>query len=414
MGPICEVSALRSSVGSSDLRASIEPLLRERLRRPAAWPHRETNGSIAVRVDGLPESWTIRIRRGVGSLEMGASRSATASVQAKDIETLHGVLQGTLPGLDAFLEGRLAVRGNVGLALKLDLFFPPVHPPKEGFAVTPGIRIVDGIETFFLEAGPRDAPVALVLHGLGATNVSMLPAIKELARDHRVIAPDLPGFGESAKPLVSYSFEWFANWLFSFLDVLGVEKATLVGNSMGGRVSIEAALRNPHRVNKLVLLAPSMAWLAFRHFVPIVHLLRPEMAVVPLRVHSIPIVRFLRLIFAEPDKLPPTWLEAAADEFVHYFRSAASRMAFFHAARQIYLESARGERGFWDRLPNLKPPALFIWGDKDFLVPSSFHAHVERVLPSAQSIVFDRCGHIPQYEAMDRITPIMREFLAAG
>lgn len=405
------MTALRSSVGLPDLRATIEPLLRERLRRPAAWPHRETNGTISVRVDGISEGWTIRIRRGVGTLETGAARSATAAVRAADIETLHGVLQGTLPGLDAFLEGRLAVRGNVGLALKLDLFFPPKHPSKTGFAVSPGIRIVDGIETFFLEAGPRDAPVAIVLHGLGCTNVSMLPVIKELARDHHVIAPDLPGFGESAKPLVSYSFEWFANWLVSFLDVLGVEQATLVGNSMGGRISIEAGLRTPHRVKNMVLLAPSMAWLSFRHFVPIVHLLRPEMAVVPLRVHSIPIVRFLRTLFAEPDRLPATWLESAADEFVHYFSSASSRIAFFHAARQIYLESAHGERGFWDRLPNLKAPALFIWGKNDFLVPASFSAHVERVLPNAQSIVFDRCGHIPQYEAMDRITPLMREFL---
>ncbi|HVH47552.1 MAG TPA: hypothetical protein VM925_34690, partial [Labilithrix sp.] len=68
------------------------------------------------------------------------------------------------------------------------------------------------------------------------------------------------------------------------------------------------------------------------------------------------------MIFADPDRLPVTWLEAATDEFVHYFRSAQGRIAFFSAARQIYLESARGERGFWDRLPRLKPPALFVWG----------------------------------------------------
>lgn len=406
------MTALRSSAGVFDLRANIEPILRERLRRPAAWPHRDTNGSIALRVDGLPDCWTVHIRRGVGSLTVGRPRSPTATVSATDIETLHGVLEGTLPGLEAFLAGRLGVRGNVGLALKLDLFFPPARPATGAFAIAPGIRLVDGIETFYLDAGPRDAPPVVLLHGLGATNVSMLPVLGELARDHRVIAVDLPGFGESGKPIAGYGFDWFAKWFVSFLDVLGIEKAVLVGNSMGGRISIETGLYAPHRVERLVLLAPSMAWFAFRHFVPIVRLLRPELAVVPLRLPRSEVMRFLRLIFAEPDRLPANWLDAAADDFVHYFRSAPGRIAFFAAARQIYLESARGERGFWDRLPGLKPPALFVWGKKDFLVPASFAAHTERALPSAESVVFDNCGHIPQYEAMDRLAPILRKFLA--
>lgn len=390
---------------------AIEPILRERLRRPAAWPHRETSGTIALRIDGHREAWTVHIRRGVGSLTVGAPRSPTATVRAADVETLHGVLAGTVPGLEAFLAGRLGVRGNVGLALKLDLFFPPTGAADGMFSVTPGIRFVDGLETFFLDAGPRDAPVVVLLHGLGATNVSMLPVLGELARDHRVISVDLPGFGESAKPLTAYGFDWYARWLVSFLDALGVERASLIGNSMGGRISIETGLFAPDRVEKLVLLAPSMAWLAFRHFVPIVRLLRPELAIVPLRLPRSEVMRFLRLIFAEPDKLPATWLDAGVDEFVHYFRSAPSRIAFFSAARQIYLEDARGDGGFWDRLPALKAPALFVWGKNDFLVPSGFAAHVSRALPHATSIVLDRCGHVPQYEAMDRLAPIMRSFL---
>lgn len=406
--------ALRTPAATSNLSATIEPILRERLRRPAAWPHRETNGTIAIRIDGAPESWTVHIKRGVGSLTVGSTRNPTATVSAADAETLRGILEGTLPGLEAFLAGRLGVRGNVGLALKLDLFFPPARVAADGLSISPGIRFVDGIETFFLDSGPRDAPVVVLLHGLGATNVSMLPVLAELARDHRVIAVDLPGFGESAKPRGSYSFQWFAEWLAAFLDVLGVDRASLIGNSMGGRIALETGLHAPHKVDRLVLLAPSMAWLAFRHFVPIVRLLRPELAVLPLRLPRSQVMRGLRMIFADPDRLPVTWLDAATDEFVHYFRSAQGRIAFFSAARQIYLESARGERGFWDRLPRLKPPALFVWGTEDRLVPRGFAAHASRALPNATSIIFDDCGHVPQYEVMDRLAPIMRKFLAGG
>jgi pimeloyl-ACP methyl ester carboxylesterase len=404
------VSAQRASLDSFSSSASIESILRERLRRPAAWPHRETSGTISLGVKGARERWNIHIKKGVGSLSLGKFRSPTASVEADDFETLRGVLDGSLPGLAAFLAGRLGVRGNVGLALKLDLFFPPAGASKSGWSVSPGIRFVDGIETFFLDAGPRDAPVVILLHGLGATSVSMLPVLGEFARDHRVIAVDLPGFGESAKPLATYSFDWFAKWLVGFLDVLGIQKASLVGNSMGGRISIEVGLLAPHRVERVVLLSPSMAWLAFRHFVPIVRLLRPELAFVPLRLPRSEVMRFLRLIFADADSLPKHWLDAAVDEFLHYFRSAQGRIAFFAAARQIYLESSRGEEGFWDRLPRLKPPALFVWGKRDFLVPPGFAAHAARALPSSETVMFDDCGHIPQYEVMERLAPIMRKF----
>ena len=86
-------------------------------------------------------------------------------------------------------------------------------------------------------------------------------------------------------------------------------------------------------------------------------------------------------------------------------------MAFFSAARQIYLEQPYGETGFWDRLPELSRPALFVWGQKDWLVPARFERHVERCLPDATSIVLEDCGHVPQYELPDATHKLVREFL---
>ena len=109
------------------------------------------------------------------------------------------------------------------------------HFPK------PSVISVRGVDTFLVDAG-RGPPIVL-LHGLGATNASFLPTLHELSRDYRVIAPDLPGFGDSAKPLRAYHATFFAKWAKALLDALGIERAHFIGNSMGGRVALEVALR---------------------------------------------------------------------------------------------------------------------------------------------------------------------------
>jgi pimeloyl-ACP methyl ester carboxylesterase len=105
------------------------------------------------------------------------------------------------------------------------------------------------------------------------------------------------------------------------------------------------------------------------------------------------------------------WYEAAIDEFLRIFATPRGRMAFFSAARQIYLEEAYGEDGFWDRLPALSRPALFLWGDRDQLVPSGFARHVTEAVPGARSIVLEDCGHVPQFEHPELTHRLTREFL---
>jgi pimeloyl-ACP methyl ester carboxylesterase len=101
----------------------------------------------------------------------------------------------------------------------------------------------------------------------------------------------------------------------------------------------------------------------------------------------------------------------AADEFLRVFSTPRGRFAFFSAARQIYLEEPHGEEGFWDRLPSMTRPTLFVWGDRDWLVPSAFERHVVAAIPTARSVVFEDCGHVPQYEHPDRTNELIREFL---
>ena len=123
-------------------------------------------------------------------------------------------------------------------------------------------------------------------------------------------------------------------------------------------------------------------------------------------------MRGLRNLFADPSRLPDAWYEAAIDEFVRVISIRANRLATFSALRHIYLDEPFGEQGFWDRLPQLQPPALFLWGDRDVLVPAGFARFVAEALPQSQSMVLDDCGHVPQFEHPELTAQLTREFLA--
>jgi pimeloyl-ACP methyl ester carboxylesterase len=249
------------------------------------------------------------------------------------------------------------------------------------------------------EAG--SGPTLLAVHGLGGSKASFLPTIGALADAYRVIAVDLPGFGDSVKPLrAPFDAPYFASVMAEVLDAAGVDRAHVVGNSMGGRIGIEMALTMPERVDKLVLLSPAMAWLRPRRWAPLVRLLRPELSMVPLPVE--PIVR--RLFPADG------WAAAGMDEFLRAYTTPRGRHAFNAAARNIYLDEPHGDDGMWSRLAGLQHESLFVWGRKDTLVPIKFMKHVERTLPAARHVELD-CGHVPQVERPRETHEAIRGFL---
>jgi len=368
------------------------------------------DGITAAVVLATPEErWTLRLSGGRLTVGLGGVERPDAVISS-DAATLVDINTGRLTGSEAFLDGRVSVRGNLGLALRLEsMFTPPIPRPF----TAPEDRTVyaNGLPVSIVEAGRGD-PV-LLLHGLGATKASFLPTLIALSKNHRVIAPDLLGHGDTAKPLVRYDAPTFARFVTSLMDALGIERADLIGNSMGGRISLEVAMTTPERVRSVTLLCPAVAFLKRRGAVPFVRALRPELGgLVPHRLPHRLVVRSIRTMFSQPDRLPASWYEAGADEFLRVFRTPRGRNALYASMRNIYLDEPMGERGFWVRLERLQQPSLFVWGARDRLVPAAFDRHVRRILPSAASHVLEDCGHVPQFELPEQTHGLIRSFLA--
>jgi pimeloyl-ACP methyl ester carboxylesterase len=322
---------------------------------------------------------------------------------AADAATWRSIAADLRGGMDAFRRGRLRVRTNLHLGVGFLAATSGVEGPER--LTFDRVRTRAGeISTMTAGDGPD---TLLCVHGLGGTKASFLPTVAALADRFRVIALDLPGFGDSDKPIgAPYNAAWFAETCFDLMDELGIERAHFAGNSMGGRVAIEAGLVNPDRTGGLVLLSPALAWLKDRRWSTVVRLLRPELGL--LQVAPRPVVEGVvrRVIPGAQDG----WAAAGVDEFLRAYLTPRGRAAFYAAARNIYLDEPHGDDGFWTRLESLSPDSLFVWGRHDGLVPIAFMKHVERALPKARHVELD-CGHVPQLERPRETHAAIADFL---
>jgi hypothetical protein len=317
---------------SPDVRgADLDLLLASRLRRGLAGTVLAGRSATVVFDAGEAGVWTVTIDGGRGQVRRGSAPHPSLLVQGPP-HVLADVVCGRTTGVHAFLDGLITVRGDLALSLQLDGLWS--HEPGRPDIWPRALEVVAmGVRTAYLEAGPPDAPPVLLLHGLGATNASILPVLADLAHDHRVLAPDLPGFGASDAPRSPYNPPWFAAWVEAFQRATGSRGAVLVGNSLGGRVALEAGLTHPRSVRGVVLLTPSPAFRRLRQLVPLVRLVPPDLARLPLPITHGMVVEAVRGMMSVPDRLPRAWYDAAADEALRVLRSPAHRTSFFSCAR---------------------------------------------------------------------------------
>jgi pimeloyl-ACP methyl ester carboxylesterase len=369
------------------------------------------DATFQVRLGDVGRTWQVRARGERCEVRPSANREPDVMI-GSDAATWIALREGRLSGLDAFAQRRLYARGDLDLALGFEGLFqlPGDRPPL--------LRVTDfevsGATIRSLISGDGGDHV-ICLHGLGSNKASFFQTVSALTPDHTVHAIDLPGFGGSSKPArAPYDAAYFARAVTGYMDSAGLARAHLVGNSMGGRIALEVAMEESGRVETVSLLSPALAFRKRRALVPLVRLVRPEIAAIPHPIRAAQVRAQFWSLFARPDRLDPAAADVAADEFCRTYRSRSARIAFFAALRNIYLDAPHGERGFWTRLADLRPPSLFVWGEADRLVPAAFARHVAEALPSSSQVVLPDCGHVPQVELAEHTNALLRDHIASA
>lgn len=239
-----------------------------------------------------------------------------------------------------------------------------------------------------LSAGAGD-PV-LFLHGLGG--LFWDPLLDGLATGHRVIAPEHPGAGES-QGLEHVEDMWdLVLYYNELLDALGIERAPVVGHSFGGMVAAELAATSPHRVERLVLIAPMGLW-RDDHPVP--------------DISGVPRTDLPRLVLADPDgplaALLPVPDPDDPDSLFRASQTMASILQFIWPLP---------DHGLAKRLYRVQAPTLLVWGAEDRLVHPAYGDDFAALIAGARVEIVDRAGHLPQLEQPDRTIRLVTDYLS--
>jgi pimeloyl-ACP methyl ester carboxylesterase len=272
---------------------------------------------------------------------------------------------------------------------------------------------VDGRPVNVLDAG--EGPPLLFVHGHSGSWTNWLEQVPAFMGSRRVIAPDLPGFGFSPMPEWPISIENYGGFLVRLLDALEVkDPVPVVGNSLGGFVSAELAIKDPDRVEGLVLVTAaglSTKYLRFSDellrrgwFRAFARAVNAYAQIPEARLETLvgrPRLRRLVLsqVVADTDRLSP----AMAREMLRGSGRPAAP----------YATDALVDYDFREDVPNVACPTLIVWGEKDRVVGVEAAEEYRRAIPHAQFVMMKDTGHVPMIERPEEFNQLLAEFLAA-
>ena len=269
---------------------------------------------------------------------------------------------------------------------------------------------VGDIRTRYWVLGNGQPPVIL-LHGLGGYKENWDLNITALAQARQVYALDLPGFGLSDKPEVEYTIPYLTDFLYKFMQTLEIERATLIGESMGSMISLWFAWQYPDRIEKLVLAASGGLGKEVSIYLRIMTLpILGEYFVRPSRSGS---EDLQKMLFYDQDLIIDEWIE---EDY---------QMSLLPGAQRCLLSALRSMGNIWgfkrdvykpilENLEKIEAPTLIIWGEEDQVVPVA-HAHIAaESIPEARLQIFDGCGHVPNIERAEEFNQLVTVILSSG
>ena len=268
---------------------------------------------------------------------------------------------------------------------------------------------IHGHKRAFVKEG--SGPALLLLHGLGCDHTTWQPVIQALSRRYTVIAPDLLGHGRSAKPRADYSVGGYANGMRDLLTVLGIDKVTVVGHSLGGGVAMQFAYQFPERTERMILVAPGG--------------LGPEVTAA-IRAVTLPGFNAAMGLVTLPGvrHLATTGLRTLAasgishardlDEvavIVDSFKDPKARAAIRHVVRAVVDWKGQvvtmADRAYL----TAAMPMCVIWGTDDAVIPVRHAANAAEMAPGATVEVIANAGHFPHKDHPQRFVKIVNDFI---
>jgi pimeloyl-ACP methyl ester carboxylesterase len=267
---------------------------------------------------------------------------------------------------------------------------------------------VAGTPVNVIDIGDGD-PIVFV-HGLSGAWVNWLENVPHFARDHRVIAMDLPGFGHSPMPAEKISISGYGRIVDELLDTLGIDRAVIVGNSMGGFIGAEVAIRFGTRVDKLVLVSAAGISIEHQRHEPVLRVLellddwlilgggwaatRSEALTGRPRMRR----QIMKLVAHRAEKLPAALIAEQV--------RGSGKPGFVPALDALTDYPIR------DRLADIQCPVLVVWGEKDRLVPVKDAYEFGRLIPRCRVVVWPDTGHVAMLERPDAFNALVDEFIA--
>jgi pimeloyl-ACP methyl ester carboxylesterase len=272
-----------------------------------------------------------------------------------------------------------------------------------------------GHQVVYREAGvPADGapprPVLLLVHGMAGSSATWKDAMGRLAERYHVIAPDLPGHGGSDKPRQDYSLGAYANTLRDLLIALGIDRATIVGQSLGGGVALQLAYQHPNVCERLVLvssggLGSEVSWLLRVFTLPGVDFLMP--------------VAFPSFVRDAGNKMSQAlagrgirWAKAEQEWRAYVsLTESTNRQSFVRTLRAVVDPAGQSVSAHDKLYLASRLPTLIIWGSDDRIIPAAHADAAHASIPGSRLVIFEGAGHFPHAEEPERFVATVNEFM---
>jgi pimeloyl-ACP methyl ester carboxylesterase len=262
----------------------------------------------------------------------------------------------------------------------------------------------------YRDAGTGEA--ILLIHGMAGSSDTWRAMIPALAKKYRVVAPDLLGHGRSDKPRGDYSLGAFAVWLRDLLDELGVTRATIVGQSLGGGVAMQFVYQHPDYCERLVLissggLGPDVGWTLRLLSAPGAELIMPIIAPPPVLKAGNKLRAWASSFGIQSPRGAEMWSAYSS------FADSQTRQAFLRTLRSVV--DYRGQAvSALNRLHVASElPIMAIWGDKDQIIPVSHAYAAHEARPESRLEVLEGVGHFPQVERPTEVVDLLDDFITS-